>query len=301
MTDVIHGYKDLCTGLYNELTHTEQASCIVDGNIDAQRVFDFFRAVYEEVPFGDATTRILLKKAEHTECICGVSILYNYFLEHRLRPDARGIIVGSVCIQHFDGRLTKDIEWTSKVTSGDKLCKFCHRRNVNGDHDSCTRRAEEAADARLRIHLSEFLNQRDHVYYIDVPFTDKASVKALGAKWDAPHRLWYAPTFEVAKQLYARNVRFIHVEDTTPDPEWKPWRYYHDRLGDVYYFNVKFEDKDVAKSLGARWDPDARNWLAATATVVRALLARGFEFKELPPTIIQENGSWKVNPSLYSK
>lgn len=78
--------------------------------------------------------------------------------------------------------------------------------------------------------------------YLNVPYEDKDKVKSLGAWWDQNLKSWFVPK----------------GKDTTPFQQWiidgvpkKPKK---------IFLNVPYDDKDEAKSAGARWDPEKKSW-----------------------------------------
>lgn len=78
---------------------------------------------------------------------------------------------------------------------------------------------------------------------LSVPFDSNAIVKARGASWDTATKTWVAknmctalrcPEYWNGKEPAGRFVR-----------KW---------------LNVSFEDRDFAKAIGAKWDPDYKAW-----------------------------------------
>lgn len=81
--------------------------------------------------------------------------------------------------------------------------------------------------------------------YLSVPWDDKDLVKSLGARWDGERKSWYVPK----------------GKDPAPFQKWvvkkAPPKASSIRK---IFINVPFEDKDAAKSVGARWDGDNKSW-----------------------------------------
>jgi len=75
--------------------------------------------------------------------------------------------------------------------------------------------------------------------YLDVPFSDKDAVKALGARWDGTKTAWYVP----------------NGVDIEPFKKWINGS--GSKTIKKITLNVPFDDKDEAKRLGARWDGKA--------------------------------------------
>ncbi len=79
--------------------------------------------------------------------------------------------------------------------------------------------------------------------YLNVPFEDKDQVKALGARWDNDRKCWYAP-----KGADLSKFTNWMGDGKVPSQVKKAW------------LDVPFDDKDEAKSMGARWDKDKKRW-----------------------------------------
>ena len=78
--------------------------------------------------------------------------------------------------------------------------------------------------------------------YINVPFEDKDKVKLFGARFDSVKKMWYVP-----KGMSLANFAPYLFEGKCTS------------IKKVYLF-VPYDDKDEAKSLGARWDNDKKQW-----------------------------------------
>ncbi|CAK0836482.1 unnamed protein product [Prorocentrum cordatum] len=102
--------------------------------------------------------------------------------------------------------------------------------------------------------------------YLEVPFPEKDEAKALGAKWDPDQQKWFAEpgagAAGVARWLPRRAAG--GAERRPPEAAGvaqaypaKPWR---------TYLQVPFKEKDAAKLVGARWDPDRRQWFVEPGT-----------------------------------
>jgi hypothetical protein len=69
--------------------------------------------------------------------------------------------------------------------------------------------------------------------YLQVPFAERETVKALGAKWDNEAKKWYVPM----------------NADPKPFNKWLKT-----------YLNVPYEQRSQVKELGAIWDPQESKW-----------------------------------------
>jgi Domain of unknown function (DUF5710) len=139
--------------------------------------------------------------------------------------------------------------------------------------------------------------------YFEVPYCEKDEAKAMGARWDRHTKLWYAHCSQVSGQMVTRWQQRLQRPSnhapSTPSPP-KPLRLPSPssieqnasassnqlRQASVravqgsssdcrrFDFMVPFSDKDVAKRLGAHWDPVVRLWYASDATVAEAMRQR---------------------------
>ena len=98
---------------------------------------------------------------------------------------------------------------------------------------------------------------------LDVPFTEKGEAKALGAKWDAGNKSWYAPAGADLEKLHkwmpapAQEQAQASIQDKSPIPEKTA---VPDNVRVPLY--VPFTEKGEAKALGAKWDVGSKSWYA---------------------------------------
>lgn len=87
-------------------------------------------------------------------------------------------------------------------------------------------------------------NTQNNIIKLDwVSFDNKDYVKNLGAKWNNSNKFWYIPENtppEVIKQI-------MECKNMKP-------------INEKIYIKVAYAKKDVAKSLGARWDANMKSW-----------------------------------------
>lgn len=79
--------------------------------------------------------------------------------------------------------------------------------------------------------------------YLNVPFNDRDEAKALGAFWDANAKSWYVPKGKDPKPF----EKWIGESSSKSSPK-------------KVYLKVPFDEKDEAKSCGARWDQNKKSW-----------------------------------------
>lgn len=114
---------------------------------------------------------------------------------------------------------------------------------------------------------------------IDVPYKEKEAARALGAKWDKAEKTWYVPEglnlqlftqwqkTEAVAQLDA--VEQLATTDVPAAVTEAAAELALERQATVavespaekrLYLAVAYEDRFEAKSLGAKWDKDAKSW-----------------------------------------
>jgi hypothetical protein len=100
--------------------------------------------------------------------------------------------------------------------------------------------------------------QGDGRRYLAVPYVEKDQAKALGARWDPNAKAWYDPGPGINSQLdkWLRDPTIPLV--VTPAPVA--------RVAGRKYLKVPYASKDEAKSLGAKWDKEAKLWYDPTGT-----------------------------------
>ncbi len=92
--------------------------------------------------------------------------------------------------------------------------------------------------------------QADGRRYLAVPYAEKDQAKALGARWDPSAKSWYDPGPDINAQL---NKWLKDPSIPTIVPPVK-------KVAERKYLKVPYANKDEAKSLGAKWDRQAKLW-----------------------------------------
>jgi putative DNA primase/helicase len=94
------------------------------------------------------------------------------------------------------------------------------------------------------------VEQGDGRRYLAVPYAEKDQAKALGAKWDPNAKSWYDPGPDINAQLNK------WLKDPSTPTIVAPVI----KVAERKYLNVPYANKDEAKSLGAKWDTQAKLW-----------------------------------------
>lgn len=95
-------------------------------------------------------------------------------------------------------------------------------------------------------------NQIQEIKLEWVNFDNKDKAKELGAKWNMDGKYWY-----VTPDLPEENVKKLkelmkQIMTASPAKETTPKK--------KKYIKIEFAKKDIAKKLGAKWDPGVKSW-----------------------------------------
>jgi hypothetical protein len=92
--------------------------------------------------------------------------------------------------------------------------------------------------------------------YINVKYADKEKAKSLGAKWDKEAKQWY-----ITSNLEEFLNNFETKENKTDDIKIKQNQNIEKQRN---YIDIKYDDKEKAKSSGAKWDKVMKSWYITT-------------------------------------
>ena len=101
-----------------------------------------------------------------------------------------------------------------------------------------------------------------HKHYININYDNKDAAKLLGAKWDSKEKKWYYTDDLSDENKHAINLlelSYIKSKELVPILEES---IQHDKsdMSEKIYLKIPFKNKDLAKKLGARWDPALKSW-----------------------------------------
>ena len=86
--------------------------------------------------------------------------------------------------------------------------------------------------------------------YLNCPFDDKEECKELGGRWDGDEKRWYI-TSEMDSEPFSKWIE---------DGDQSKNTIQGDIAKEKTYLNCPFEDIEECKSLGGKWDGDAKKW-----------------------------------------
>ncbi|WP_300720620.1 zincin-like metallopeptidase domain-containing protein [uncultured Brachyspira sp.] len=107
------------------------------------------------------------------------------------------------------------------------------------------------------------INKDSFVTYINVPKAEKDEAKSLGAKWDKNNICWFVPAdVDISlfdkwekideKDLAVRKEQMLQANNAN----YKAVNQQENK----YILAVPYDEKDLAKALGAEWDKDGKFW-----------------------------------------
>ena len=95
--------------------------------------------------------------------------------------------------------------------------------------------------------------------YLHIPYQEKEQAKALGARWDARQKQWYAP----------EGTDLAPLRQYLSAPEISPGIMSASKTSqEKTYLHVPYRDKNVVKALGARWDARQKQWYAPEGLIL---------------------------------
>jgi hypothetical protein len=220
---------------------------------------------------------------DHEEtCVCDHYIKENCYITDKRDKKNCLVVLGNCCIKRFipaSGRTCSECG-DPHQNRRDNYCADC-RENlkfnpVTFNVPFADRRTAEALGAKynfrtkkwcadrpnvlfeLRRRYDEYIPGEErqgvlHIYY-DVHYDDHITAKELGARWDWEARRWYAPSEAVAYKMDEYWDRILEEDKTT------------------IIFNVPIYDRERAKLLGAKFNPELKTWYADTKKAAAKML-----------------------------
>ena len=103
--------------------------------------------------------------------------------------------------------------------------------------------------------------------WLNVPYTSRNTAKKLGARWDRDSKRWYAPEGVDLAPLRP----FLSERQQERDMAVSGSSTVERRAEKPTALHVPYEDKELAKKLGARWDRERKQWYAPAGTDLEPL------------------------------
>ena len=103
------------------------------------------------------------------------------------------------------------------------------------------------------------MSMPDKKVYFDVPYEQRQEAKALGCKWDKDNKKWFISeaTPERIEVMDKAGFKTVEVEQKNLESVQK---IENAETKQKTLLSVPFEEKDLAKELGAKFDRETKNW-----------------------------------------
>lgn len=140
-------------------------------------------------------------------------------------------------------------------------------------------------------------------YQFEVPLEKGTyAEKMLGADFDTTTWQWFAPTDSIWNEM----IRYFQQSLTKDAPlelfDMEKRKNYEKDVLETYNFDIKFNDKDDAKKLGAVWSKTENSWTAPNKQVWNFMIAywpQKLDANKKKPSTEEENNS--TNPEKKQK
>jgi len=112
----------------------------------------------------------------------------------------------------------------------------------------------------------------DKPAYLSASFRQKDEVKALGAWWDPDKKSWYVPRGRDCRPFLPWSPRIdgsLVTQRTSTNGSRGEVDAQATKFGRPVYLDCPYREKDEAKELGARWDPEEGSWYVVPGDDVR--------------------------------
>jgi ribonuclease HI len=242
-------------------------SCVNNGKDDAKAGYGvYFGENDERNDYG----RVLGKQSNNTgelnAIIRAIEILNDENRIINIYTDSEYVIK---CAGSYSKKLEKNnwITSTGKVPPNIELLKKLHslitnkknikifhikaHTNLQDEHSIGNYNADKLAN--LAIGVENKKDYKDKKTYINISYEYKDEVKKHGAKWDLNEKKWYYDENISDENKRAINIIELSVVNTK---ELVPIIEEADKI----YISIPYKNKDAAKKLGARWEPEKKSW-----------------------------------------
>jgi ribonuclease HI len=143
-----------------------------------------------------------------------------------------------------------------KKNSNIKLYHIKAHTDAEDPHSIGNREADRLANLSIGVIVNTCQYYKK---YIEINYDNKDSAKLLGAKWDMKEKKWYYTdnlSDENKQAINLLELAYIKSKELVPILEEPVCK----NTGEKIYLKIPFKNKDLAKKLGARWDPAIKSW-----------------------------------------
>ena len=186
-----------------------------------------------------------------SECICEHKIQNNCYITDKRNKRNCIIVVGNCCMKRF-------------LPYSGRTCSICSSEHKNRKDNYCNGCRNNTLNREV---------------WFNVPYGDIKEAKEIGAKYDPTCKVWYANTRSIEYQMKQRwtviefkSTQWHRIWEkviesaTFPLPEFEIEQKF---VG--IPFDVPYKDKEKAKKLGAKWEPNKKYWYAVSDNIANIM------------------------------
>jgi hypothetical protein len=192
----------------------------------------------------------------HTNCICGHAIVYNYIAT--CKQTNKSFVVGSDCIE----TVCKKNKWEHT-----RMCCYCETSESLKTQNNC----KECSTALRHCGVTMKTGKHAGSTFYEIYETNEDYIKWVCKQdklspalqklvtWHEHVKAYHAILEEYENSMdFSEFERIAYIKSSKIVPK-KPMSQITVRARKVY-FKVNFSEKDDAKALGMKWDPDCKCW-----------------------------------------
>lgn len=141
-------------------------------------------------------------------------------------------------------------------------------------------------------------NKKANRWEFEGAFADKDVAKGAGFRWDATNKRWYTQVNGIAKKLVKIVVESdLHLLEGEASSRSASVLHF-DQVSSLYFLDISFEEKDLAKDAGFWWHKGRKQWVTKEAEVAAkfAACADGSELKKQ----VEEAAAFRLSTQVAS-
>ena len=245
-------------------------SCINNGKENACAGYGvYFKENDTKNEYGRVEGKQTNNTGELTGIIRALEILSDVDIKINIYTDSEYVMK---CAGYYTARLAKN-NWKTqydKVPPNLKLLKKLHElinnkekiklhhikahTNLQDEHSIGNYHADRLANLAIGVNVTNVENKlQKNKNYISVSYSYKDEVKKLGAKWDKDEKKWYYEDDISDENKQAINLIELSCAENKELPPII-------EESEKKYIKIPYKNKDQAKKLGCRWDPNLKSW-----------------------------------------
>ena len=242
-------------------------SCVNNGKENACAGYGvYFKENDTKNEYGRVEGKQTNNTGELTGIIRALEILSDFDIRINIYTDSEYVMK---CAGYYTARLAKN-NWKTqndKVPPNLKLLKKLHElmnnkenvklhhikahTNLQDEHSIGNYHADRLANLAIGVDVENKVQKNKN--YISVSYSHKDEVKKLGAKWDKDEKKWYYEDDISDENKQAINLIELSCAENKELPPII-------EESEKKYINIPYKNKDQAKKLGCRWDPNLKSW-----------------------------------------